>query len=355
MVAPPPRRDPMLTAKDASAPPHLCEHSIKGTPHRPPSKRSHSALKRLNQLEKTCYLGVPSGAEPRGEEPEESQRDSDSSDRSMWMGSGYMQKKDVKLIMKPKLGDGTGDGHEERTPIQPWFFNTDSHLLERRRVQSQVQCVSRVLRDHNRAPGRKSRLGRGTPGLESENPTPTPSTTFVEADPRSPAPTLGKGKLGGLQLMVPPRSDSRTSLTASRAGATEETGHVYTRHYGSKQQGGKIAKGNWKNEEFGIFPGSGHTTGSIGSIATKKAREHTSLHTLLRDRATHARSTIPLPEKYNKPMTSAQEVGWDLAQAEWHDNQQFPKMRCYFTAYNQDLKTGGVQDQLVLRRVGMKC
>ena len=80
------------------------------------------------------------------------------------------------------------------------------------------------------------------------------------------------GKLGGLQLMVPPRSDSRTSLTASRAGATEETGHVYTRHYGSKQQGGKIAKGNWKNEEFGIFPGSGHTTGSIGSIATKKAR-----------------------------------------------------------------------------------
>ena len=107
MVAPPPRRDPMLTAKDASAPPHLCEHSIKGTPHRPPSKRSHSALKRLNQLEKTCYLGVPSGAEPRGEEPEESQRDSDSSDRSMWMGSGYMQKKDVKLIMKPKLGECT--------------------------------------------------------------------------------------------------------------------------------------------------------------------------------------------------------------------------------------------------------
>lgn len=363
MVAPVPRRDPVLAAKDSGAPPKLSQQSINGTPPQPPARRTKSAVKRLNQLEKTCYIGVNAGAESPAPDstPESSQRSSERAD-SVWMGSGYMKTGPLTKAQKPKIGDGSGDGVEERSPIMPWFFNTDSHLLERRRVQSQVQCISRVLRDHNRSPAPKHRQPGATPALVA--PPPAPGTTFVVPDPRSPTPPLGKGRPGGMQLLVPPRSNSRLSPPAERSHSRishdnfeseSDSGapQVYSRHYGTQQDGTPTR--NWPNEEYGIFPGSGHSTGALSTYTTKKAREHTSLRTLLRDKSTHARSTIPLPDKYNQPVTSAQEVGWDLRQAEWHDNQQFPRMRCYFTRYDQDLKIGGVQDQLVLRRMGMKC
>lgn len=319
-------------------------------------------MKRLNQLERTCYLGVAAGADPIPDEAFESSQNSDTaaSDNSVWMGSGYLQKKNIKDIeKKPKIGDGTGDGREERCPIMPWFFNTDSRLLERRLLQSQVQCVSRVLRDHNRAPPPKYREA-GSSSPAPKEPMPEAATTFVVPDPRSPTPPLGKGRAGGLQLMVPPRkfkpvgpplrSQSQASDTSSQQGGGT---HVYERHYGTQRNGEPCR--NWPNEEYGIFPGSGHSIGALSNFTTKKAREHTSLRILQRDKNQNNRSTIPLPEKYTKPVTSAQEVGWDLRHAEWHDNQQFPRMRCYFTAYDQDLKKGGVQDELVLRRMGMKC
>jgi len=67
------------------------------------------------------------------------------------------------------------------------------------------------------------------------------------------------------------------------------------------------------------------------------------------------RSPVSLPQKYTKPVTSAQEVGWDLPEAEWHDNQHFPRMRCHLTKADQDLNLNNVRDHMILRRVGMKC
>lgn len=360
MVAPVPRRDLIRAAKDCAAPPRLSDQSIHGTPPRPPS-RGTSAKGRLNQLERTCYIGVPAGADTPDLQADQGP-DSDRSGRGkpVWMGSGFMQRKgleEIESARRPKIGDGSGDGHEERSPIMPWFFNTDSRLLERRHNQSQVQCVSRVMRDHNRSPVPAYRKpGCMSPGVAA-TPAPGPQTTFIKPDPRAPTPPLGKGKPGGLQLMVPPRSQSQADRhpeqEAERNNVMASEPHVYTRHYGSRTDGTETR--NWPNQEYGIFPGSGHSTGALHNVTTKKAREYTSLKTLLRDKSTHCRSTVPLPDKYTKPVTSAQEVGWDLPQAEWHDNQQFPKMRCYFTAYDQNLKVGGVQDQLVLRRMGMKC
>jgi len=45
-----------------------------------------------------------------------------------------------------------------------------------------------------------------------------------------------------------------------------------------------------------------------------KAVEYTSLKILNRERTANCRSSIPLAEKYTKPVTAAQEIGWDLRQ-----------------------------------------
>lgn len=353
MIAAVPRRNQV--PKESGAPPRLSEQAIYGTPPKPPPRPSKSALRRLNQLEKTCYIGVHAGAEaPPEKTPQTDDEGEGDKPKAVWMGSGYMQQKRVTNKSKPKIGDGSGDGHEERSPIQPWFFNTDSDLLERRRVQSTVQCFSRTLRDHNRAPLPPHRQpGNITPGLESTEP-PESATTFVQPHPQSPSPPLGKTRRPGSGLRL--RSQSSQELRPSWDtwdSESEPEQMVYARHYGTRADGS--ATRNWPNEEFGIFPGSGQSSGALKNYSTKKAREYTSLSTLMRDKLVNHRSTISLPEKYRKPVTEAQRVGWDLAEAEWHDNQQFPRMRCYFTAYDQDLKKGGVQDQLVLRRLGMKC
>jgi len=363
MVAPVPRRDAFLVAKDRSAPPKLSDTSTLT----PPPPRSDSAKKRLNQLERSCIIGVPAGATPAPEEEPEG-ANKDPAIAPVWMGSGFVERRHAaELDAPPQMGDGTGDGHEERSVLQPWFFNTDSHLLERRRVQSTVQCFSRVLRDHNRKKRDKERGGFRTHSALDKAVDSEPNSTFVKPHQLATSPLLGKGKEGGSQLITSYSRASDPSLARSQSACEESSQRdpegqqgastVFVRHFGHrKDPTGTRDWANWKNEETGIFPGAGHTQGNISTLTKgNKAREHTSLQHLLRDKITHQRSNIPLPEKYNKPVTSAQEVGWDLRDAEWHDHQQFPRMRCYFTAYDQRLKDGGIQDQLVMRRLGMKC
>lgn len=363
MVAPVPRRDACTTVKDAGAPPKLCEQSITpGTPAvRAQPKRPPSSTRRLNQLQKSCYYGVPAGAEPPPEAEHERGLNKDGLDGTVWMGSGFMERKQMQEHKKPRFGDGTGDGHEERCPLQPWFFNCDSTLLERRHHQSGLQCVSRVMRDHNRGPRDGPKM-RSADKILDEKP-----STFIQQHPKSPSPALGKGEVGGHQLLCRSPSSLRassankmrsSSVNSDAPGANgsekgSDEGVVYARNYGVQKDGSKTR--NWQNEEFGIFPGCGHSTGALHRSTKKAAREYTSSSILQSDKRTHCRSPVPLPDKYTKPVTEAQVVGWNLRQAEWHDNQQFPRMRCYFTAYDQDLKKGGVQDQLVLRRLGMKC
>ena len=137
-----------------------------------------------------------------------------------------------------------------------------------------------------------------------------------------------------------------------RKFSAKRRGSTYSRNFGVRPDGTQTR--NWSNEEFGIFPGSGQTS-QLKQLSKKNAREYTSVSQLLHDRKANHLTRYPLPMRYTKPVTSAQEVGWDLHLAEWHDNQHFPCIRGPNTAFDSDIIKGHVKEQMVLRRVGMKC
>jgi len=131
MICPVPRRDLIKAAKDMSCPAQLSDNSVHGTPHQPPP-RPKTRANRLNQLEKSCIIGVPAGIEIEEEEDNRVNEVEDLNEgKPIWMGSGYMRRAQGEKNDIPRLGDGTGNGHEERSPLQPYFFNVDSELLER--------------------------------------------------------------------------------------------------------------------------------------------------------------------------------------------------------------------------------
>ena len=128
-------------------------------------------------------------------------------------------------ITAAAMGDGTGEGREERLPWQPSYAGFDSTLLERRQLQSGIQMQARMI---------KNRIAR-QPSVCSW----PQATSLISSHPQSEASSLvpSPGKTAGDDAMV------------------------YVRHYGNTR--------NWPNEESGIFEG---TAVSSGTLAMVRAR-----------------------------------------------------------------------------------
>ena len=97
MIAPVPRRDLFTGAKDSGAPPKLSD-GIKTL-----APRSTSAFKRLNQLERTCYIGVAAGDSPK-ESDDALNKEDEATARPVWFGSGFIERKAWDESSAPKLG-----------------------------------------------------------------------------------------------------------------------------------------------------------------------------------------------------------------------------------------------------------
>jgi len=267
-----------------------------------PRRRTASGL---NLLERNCYMERATNDPKFDPTPEP--------DSSMWTPSGAIEaiprsKSVTACNAHGAMGDGTGEGREARVQWQPIYQDFDSSLLERRMLQSGIQMQARSIKNRVRRTCRPS--------------TEAPASTLIRSSTRSEG------------TLVPPGDEDK-----------DET--VYVRHYGSTR--------NWPNMETGIFEGSAASSGTIGSVAKPTAAEFGSSARLLGQRAVHCRSDLPLNQKYSKPVTEAQIVGWDLSTAEWHDNQQFPRQRSSFVRQWHDLKKGAVAEHLVRRCKGLKA
>ena len=214
--------------------------------------------------------------------------------------------------------------------------------------QSEIQPMARSIKDRKRAPLTKERRNIPTP-------VDLASTTYIETSPKAPAPRLGPARTASAQLFTPPRVRPESPFLTGKEGEAKEKqrrGSVYVRHFGIQPNGQPCR--NWSNEECGIFPGSGHRS-QLGLFTKDRAVEYKSRATMQRDKNANYRSPVALPQKYTKPVTASQEIGWDLALAEWHDHQHFPRMRCHLTKADQDLNKNNVREHMILRRYGMKC
>jgi len=311
MVQTVPRRN--ASQGNSTAPPPLAGMDV--TPLRTAKLRqvqtTKSAPKKLDNLERTCYISAFSGLE---EEDEEDHRD------ICWTASGAIEvlnRNDSPGAdgAHTAMGDGVGPGTESRVPWQPLFTSYDSSLLERRSLQSGLQMQARMLKNrvrNQRGPPQSVPLAKSFIRSSLQAP-------LIDMDPQSPL----------------------------RNGHTGDAEMVYVRHYGNTR--------NWQNEEHGIFEGSGLSSGSIKAHSTPWAKEFTSSAHLWKERKAHQRTDSPVNVRYKTPVTESQIIGWDLSKAEWHDNQQFPKQRCHLTKAWHDLKKGNVDIALMRRCKGMKC
>lgn len=108
--------DSVLDSQDSGAPAKLSDQTLmgRGSPVKPHAfgpgsntRRPSSSMGKLNQLERSCVLGVPPCADAPPEEEEENPFDDTVRQKGgmMWMGSGYMEKKQID---------------EVRAPMPPW-------------------------------------------------------------------------------------------------------------------------------------------------------------------------------------------------------------------------------------------
>lgn len=309
MVQSVPRRNAAVCS--TQAPPPLAGMDV--TPKRTAKlrKRAGSACtdRPLNTLERTCYISPFSGME----------EDKEADDSHLWTASGKIEAiprshSSAAEACHSAMGDGTGEGREERIPWQPIYFNYDSSLLERRAIQSGIQMQSRLIKNrirNMRGPPTSTPVAKSLINTH-------PTTPMMPAHPTSPIKSQG-----------------------------EDPDVVYVRHYGNTR--------NWPNMETGIFEGTGSTVGTIGSIATPLAKEYNSSSYYKSQKNTHQRTIVPLNQRFRKPLTAAQEIGWDLSTAEWHDNQNFSKQRCQLTRQQHDMKKGNIDTTMMRRCKGMKA
>lgn len=306
-----PRRN--ASNSTAVAPPPLAGMDV--TPKRTANLRATGTPKSwqrpLNTLERTCYISPFSGLEE--------EREAENPNIS-WTASGAVEvinrsDSPAAVAAGMAIGDGVGEGKEDRVPWQPLYSKFDSSLLERRGIQSGLQMQARMLKN-------RARNQKGAPTsvpLAKSLVRSSPTANLIPANPQSPL----------------------------RHGETDEADVVYVRHYGTTR--------NWVNEESGIFEGTAASSGTIKQQSTPWAKEFSSSAHLWRERGAHQRTDVPVNERYKKPLTESQIVGWDLSTAEWHDNQQFPKQRCHLTKAWHDLKIGNVDNTMMRRCKGMKC